>query len=211
MIGRLRGILAEKQPPQLLIDVNGVGYEVEAPMSTIYQLPDCGEEVSLQIHMVVREDAQLLFGFFSEEDRSLFRSLIKVNGIGAKLALTILSGMSVAEFVCAIRAEDSTTLIRIPGIGKKSAERLIIEMRDRLKDWDDRTGEGSSLTSVTAASSATVVTFTTPAASQADAVSALIALGYKPPQASQLVAKVASDEMDSEALIRAALRLAIQS
>lgn len=135
MIGRLTGQLAAKQPPMLLLDVNGVGYEIEAPMSTFYQLPSIGDQVTLQTHLVVREDVWLLCGFASESERRMFRDLIKVNGVGAKLALTILSGISAEDFAYCIHEGDTTTLVRLPGVGKKTAERLIIEMRDRLKAW----------------------------------------------------------------------------
>lgn len=206
MIGRLRGTLAAKQPPMLLIDVGGVGYEVDAPMSTFYQLPEVGEPVTLLTHMVVREDAQLLYGFATEQERQLFRALIKVNSVGAKLALTILSGISADEFAAAVHASDSDALVRLPGIGKKTAERLIVEMRDRLADWQPV---------------ATLVGSATPLIQggavvdgRADAVSALISLGYKPQEASRLVGVVeaaagAEAQMDSEALIRAALKLAV--
>ncbi|HED40205.1 MAG TPA: Holliday junction branch migration protein RuvA, partial [Chromatiales bacterium] len=132
MIGRLRGRVVWKQAPQLLIDVNGVGYEVEATMNTFYTLPLESSEITLYTHLVVREDAQLLYGFASEAERAMFRGLIKINGVGAKMALTILSGMSIDEFAVCIRESDSATLTRLPGVGKKTAERLIIEMRDRL-------------------------------------------------------------------------------
>ncbi len=199
MIGRLRGILAEKRPPQLLVDVNGVGYEVEAPMGTIFQLPEAGAEVTLFTHLVVREDAQLLYGFHSEAERSLFRSLLKVNGVGAKLALAILSGISADEFARSVQENDTAALVRLPGIGKKTAERLIIEMRDRLDDW-----QPAPLLPGAAPAPKAVVRD-----EQKDAVSALIALGYKPPEASRLVSAVAEEGMESEALIRAALKAAV--
>ena len=142
MIGRLRGVLAEKQPPLLLLDIQGVGYEVSAPMSTFYQLPAAGETVTLLTHLVVREDAHLLFGFATENERAMFRSLIKVNGVGAKLALTLLSGISASDFARCIRDNDTATLVRLPGVGKKTAERLVVEMRDRLSDWE---GDATSL------------------------------------------------------------------
>lgn len=198
MIGRLRGTLAEKQPPKLLLDVGGVGYEVEAPMSTFYQLPEIGQELTLLTHMVVREDAQLLFGFASESERQLFRTLIKVNGVGAKLALTILSGIAADEFARAVQDGDAATLVRLPGIGKKTAERLIIEMRDRLSDWQP----------VATLQPGTESVITRPNAVQ-DAVSALIALGYKPPEASRLVGQVDSDGLASEMIIKAALKISV--
>ena len=153
MIGRLSGILIQKLAPQLMIDIQGVGYEVQAPMSTFYQLPELDQPVVLLTHMVVREDAQLLYGFYSESERLLFKSLIKVNGVGPKLALTILSGINANEFVKVIRNNDESGLVRLPGIGKKTAQRLIVEMKDRFDDWksdisedsDSYTTESSSL------------------------------------------------------------------
>ena len=203
MIGRLRGALAQKQPPLLLVDVGGVGYEVEAPMSTFYQLPAVGEQVVLHTHLAIRDDAHLLFGFASEGERSLFRALIKVNGVGAKMALAILSGISADTFARCIEENDTASLTRLPGVGKKTAERLIVEMRDRLSDLQ---GSGGLPTLASAPASD---------GSQApdavrDAVSALIALGYKPPEASRMVSKVESAGLDSEAIIRAALQQAIK-
>ena len=200
MIGRLRGKLISKQPPMLLVDVNGVGYEVEAPMSTFYQLPALDSEIVLHTHLIVREDAQLLCGFASEAERRLFRSLIKVNGVGAKLALAILSGMSADEFARSVHDNDAASLTRLPGVGKKTAERLIIEMRDRLSDWHSETAEGQLSAPSTARSTD----------ASREAVSALIALGYKPQEASRMVSAVASEETaGSEAIIRAALKAAV--
>ncbi len=200
MIGRLRGTLLDKKPPQLLLDVGGVGYEVEAPMSTFYQLPAVGGEVILHTHLAVREDAHLLYGFASERERSLFRALIKVNGVGAKMALAILSGMNADTFVRCIQENDATSLTRLPGIGKKTAERLIVEMRDRLADWQD--------------SGVLPVVMAAPAGAARDevkdAVSALIALGYKPPEASRMVSAVAADGKTSEEIIREALKGAMK-
>lgn len=202
MIGRLRGTLAEKQPPLLLVDVNGIGYEVEAPMSTFYQLPALGETVVLHTHLVVREDAHLLFGFASESERRLFRTLIKVNGVGAKLALTILSGISADEFARSVQDNDTASLVRLPGVGKKTAERLIVEMRDRLADW-----EGG----VVLPGSAPAQAAAAPAADETrDALSALVSLGYKPPEASRLVSKVETEGLSSEEIIRAALKQAVK-
>jgi Holliday junction DNA helicase RuvA len=200
MIGRLRGTLLDKKPPQLLLDVGGVGYEVEAPMSTFYQLPAVGGEVVLHTHLVVREDAHLLFGFGSERERSLFRALIKVNGVGAKMALAILSGMNADTFARCIQEDDAASLTRLPGIGKKTAERLIVEMRDRLADWQ----EAGVLPVVMAAPGAMVRD------EVKDAVSALIALGYKPPEASRMVSAVATDGRSSEEIIREALKGAMK-
>ena len=200
MIGQIRGILIHKQPPHLLVDVQGVAYEIEAPMTTFYKLPDTGAEVTLFTHLAIRDDAHLLFGFATHNERSLFRTLIKVNGVGAKMALTILSGMEADHFAQCIRDGDADSLVRLPGVGKKTAERLIIEMRDRLKDW-----ELSSVVSSTADN----------APGQAgrqpdDAVSALVALGYKPQEASRLVYAVATDEMSSEEIIREALKASVK-
>ncbi|MGK0500739.1 MAG: Holliday junction DNA helicase RuvA [Oceanicoccus sp.] len=197
MIGRITGVLLEKQPPELLVDVNGVGYAIQAPMTTIYQLPELGASVTLHTHFVVREDAQLLYGFADKTERSLFRALIKVNGVGPKLALTILSGIESDDFVRCVRDSDTDTLVRLPGVGKKTAERLLVEMKDRLKDWqlDD------------SASSAAASNMDLNANMLADAESALVALGYKPQEASKAIAKVNDDSIDSsEQLIRLALK-----
>lgn len=199
MIGRLQGTLLQKQAPMLLVDVQGVGYEVQAPMTTLYQLPEPGNTVTLHTHMVVREDAQLLYGFASERERSLFRILVKVNGVGPKLGLTILSGMDSDDFVRTVRDDDVARLVQLPGIGKKTAERLLVELRDRLKEWGEvgNAGDGDSNESPAAASSRSIT---------AEAESALIALGYKPQEASRAVAKVAADADSSEELIRLALK-----
>ena len=200
MIGRLTGTLVEKQAPYLLIDVNGVGYEVSAPMTTIYHLPEVGEQVMLHTHLVVREDAQLLYGFHSVSDRRLFRDLLKVNGIGAKSALAILSGMETDSFVHCILHDDVTMLSRIPGIGKKTAERLIVEMRDRLSDW-----HAQELPQAVAADVIQISEQKT-AAQQAeqDAIDALVALGYRPAEANKAVAKIVKDTPDlpSDQIIR---------
>jgi Holliday junction DNA helicase RuvA len=200
MIGRLRGTLVEKKPPYLLLDVNGVGYELEAPMGTIFQLPEVGAEVTLHTHLTVRDDAHLLFAFATEAERTLFRTLIKVNGVGAKLALTILSGISADEFARCVHDSDTASLVRLPGVGKKTAERLIVEMRDRLDDWQPApvlpTGE---------------VPAAAPAADAVkDAIAALVALGYKPPEASRLISKLETEGLESEAIIRAALKQAVK-
>ena len=200
MIGRLRGVVVEKRPPQLLLEVGGVGYEVEAPMSTFYQLPATGTEVILHTHLVVREDAHLLFGFASESERALFRSLIKVNGVGAKVALAILSGMNADTFARCIQDGDTAALTRLPGIGKKTAERLIVEMRDRLADWQ---GEGVLPVVLSAP-------LTEERDELKDAVSALVALGYKPPEASRMVGGVETEGRNSEEIIRAALQKAVK-
>ena len=195
MIGRIQGILLEKQPPLLLIDVKGVGYEVQAPMTTIYQLPEVGVSVTLHTQMVVREDAQLLYGFMHTRDRSLFRMLVKVNGVGPKLALTILSGIEIDDFVQSVRNDDTATLVRLPGVGKKTAERLLVEMKDRLKDWQID-GQGSVTHQPNTSNSIL-----------GEAESALVALGYKPQEASKAIAAVNDDSINtSEALIRLALK-----
>ncbi len=194
MIGLLRGRILVKQPPSLLLEVNGVGYEVEAPMSTFYDLPEGDQEVVLYTHMMVRDDAHTLFGFIRETDRAMFRSLLKVNGVGGKMALAILSGMSSNEFALFIQSGDVKALCRLPGVGKKTAERLIIEMRDRL--------EKVEATPITASSGSTARANS----ANGDAVSALIALGYKPPEASRMVSAVFEANMDTEAVIRAALQ-----
>lgn len=200
MIGFLRGILTVKAPPHLLLDVHGVGYEVEAPMTTFYNLPAIGEEVKLYTHLAVREDAQQLFGFASEADRLLFRLLIKISGVGPKLALTILSGLSADAFEQCIRNNDTHALVRLPGVGKKTAERLMIEMRDRLPK---REGE-SVFWSMPEALSASVYT------PKQEAASALMALGYKPQDAQRMVQNVASDDKSCEDMIRLALQGALK-
>jgi len=203
VIGRLRGTLAEKRPPQLLLDVAGVGYEVEAPMSTFGALPATGEAVTLLTHMVVREDAQLLYGFATEGERALFRSLIRISGVGAKLALTILSGISAAEFERSVREEDTSTLTRLPGVGKKTAQRLVVEMHDRLGEWS--AGPETALPTAAAPAEGE------PAGDAVrEAVGALVALGYKPQEASRLVNAVDSEGLASEDIIRAALREAVR-
>lgn len=198
MIGRLRGELLYKQPPQLLIEVAGVGYELEAPMSTFYDLPPVGSETTLYTHFLVRDDAQTLYGFARESERALFRQLLRVTGVGAKLGLVILSGMDAEAFGRAIEQEDVTALIRLPGIGRRTAERLILELRDRL-DQLPAMGRGS----VGARGGAVVTPLATPVE---DAVSALVALGYRPPDATRMVRTVDTGGLSSEELIRAALR-----
>lgn len=202
MIGRLRGTLIDKQAPTLLLDVHGVGYEVEAPMSTFYQLPLTGTEVILHTHLAVREDAHTLFGFATEGERRLFRSLIKVSGVGAKMALTILSGISVDEFTRCVHEGDTATLTRMPGVGKKTAERLVVEMRDRLeRDTQAIRLAGESATGLVSEVANSPVN---------DAVSALIALGYKPQEASRLVRGIDAEGLSSEEIIRRALQAAVK-
>ncbi|MCX2979330.1 Holliday junction branch migration protein RuvA [Halieaceae bacterium IMCC14734] len=197
MIGRISGTLLEKQPPEILLDVGGVGYEIQVPMTTLYELPVTGTALTLFTHFVVREDAQLLYGFSSERDRHLFRSLIKVSGVGPKLALGILSGMDADSFVRTVQRDDISTLVKLPGVGKKTAERLLIEMRDRLKDWMLELAEPTAATTA-AASDRDML---------AEAESALVALGYKPAEASRAVAAANDDSIErSEELIRRALQ-----
>ncbi|MGR9099513.1 MAG: Holliday junction branch migration protein RuvA [Gammaproteobacteria bacterium] len=197
MIGFLRGQLISKAPPFLLLDVQGVGYEVEAPMTTFYNLPAVGEEVRLHTHLAVREDAHILYGFFSEGERSLFRTLIKVNGVGPKLALTLLSGLSVEDFYHCVSDSDVHSLVRLPGVGKKTAERLIVEMRDRLPQLKEDRASGFSFDGFTDPA---------PADPQQEAVSALIALGYKPLDASRMVRGVSAKDQSCEEIIRRALQ-----
>lgn len=203
MIGRLRGILIEKQPPELLIEVSGIGYEVQMPMSCFYELPEVGTEAIVYTHFIVREDAQLLYGFNSVKERALFREVIKANGVGPKLGLAILSGMTAAQFVSCVEREDISTLVKLPGVGKKTAERLVVEMKDRLKGW----GAGDLFTPATDAAPLDNQPYENAKQSAEDeAISALIALGYKPQQASKVVSQVAKAGMTSEAVIREALK-----
>jgi Holliday junction DNA helicase RuvA len=197
MIGRLRGEIVSKHPPFLMLEVNGVGYEVEAPMSTFYNLPPLGEQATLLTHLVVRDDAHVLYAFGSESERALFRALLKVSGVGAKMALAILSGMSAEAFSSYVQANDVSALVRLPGIGKKTAERLIVEMRDRLEKL------GMAHDSTLPSSVSSEAPGETPVA---EAVGALIALGYKPNEASRMVRGVTSDGLSSEEIIRAALK-----
>ena len=201
MIGFLRGKLVHKAPPFLVLDVQGVGYEVEAPMTTFYDLPAINEEIKLHTHLVVREDAHILFGFSTEADRTLFRTLIKVNGVGPKLALTILSGQSAEEFHRCIHNNDTQALVRLPGVGKKTAERLIIEMRDRLPDLGDPAMTGTGKTGAA-----------TPTAGnpKQEAVSALCSLGYKPLDASKMVQNISAEGKNCEDIIRLALQGAVR-
>ena len=197
MIGFLRGRLAAKHPPQLVVDVAGVGYEVEAPMSTFYGLPAAGAEVSLYTHLVVREDAHVLFGFGTERERGLFRELIKVSGVGPRIALALLSGINVDDFHRCIEAQDVAALVRVPGIGRKTAERLVVEMRDRLQGAP---GPGLAAGGSAVGSGA--------GRAQSEAFSALVALGYKPAEVTRLLQKVDPSVASTEELIRHALRAA---
>ena len=209
MIGRLTGKLLMKQAPELLIDIQGLGYEVLAPMSTFYQLPAVGDGVMLHTHLVVREDAQLLYGFASISERELFRALIKVNGVGPKVALAILSGVSADEFVLLVNRGDVTALTRIPGIGKKTAERLLLDMRDRLKEWqvDPVAGAANQQGSMIEGESQPDARMLAE-----EAETALIALGYRPAEATKMIVRVQKDNPEvvrSEELIRLALQRAI--
>jgi holliday junction DNA helicase RuvA len=192
MIGCLRGKLLLKKPPHLMVDVNGVGYEAEAPMSTFYNLPDLNSEVTLFTHLVVRDDAHILFAFGSEAEKRFFRSLIRINGVGPKLALTILSGISPDSFVRSVHENDIATLTRLPGIGKKTAERMVIEIRDRLDEIETTVSTGSINP-------------------RDEALGALIALGYKPPEAAQMLRGIKQDGLSSEELIRRALQGALRN
>jgi len=202
VIGRITGTLIAKQAPDILVEVAGLGYEILVPMSTLYQLPEVGQQLSLHTHFVVREDAQVLYGFHDEQERVLFRALIKVNGVGPKMALAILSGMEASDFVRTVRSNDVTALVSMPGIGKKTAERLIIEMRDRLKEWNLSDNGQTPAANRVNSSSLTK-----------EAETALISLGYKPQQASHAINQALQDlgnanheVKDSESLIRAALK-----
>lgn len=199
MIGRLNGIVLEKQPPFILIDVQGIGYECQAPMNTIYNLPEVGQPVVLHTHLSVSENAHTLFAFYSLEERKLFRELIKVSGVGPKLALAILSGMSAIEFVQHVHQGEATTLVKIPGVGKKTAERLVVEMKDRLKEWDVGSLELP----------ANEVAQTSNLASNSnvqEAISGLVALGYKPTDASKAISQLEDDSLPAATLIRLALK-----
>jgi Holliday junction DNA helicase RuvA len=193
MIGSLRGRIFAKAPPQLSVEVGGVGYELEAPMSTFFHLPALGAEVHLLTHLVVREDAHVLYGFGTEAERRLFRSLIKVSGVGPKIALALLSGISVADFSVCVQNEDIGALTRVPGIGRKTAERLIVEMRDRLAAPEATPG-------ATAAGA--------PASAEVEAYDALVALGYRPAEATRLLKAAAPGTHSTEELIRRALQSA---
>jgi len=194
VIGHLRGRLVRKAPPALIVDVNGVGYELEAPMSTFYRLPELGSEVELHTHLVVREDAQLLYGFATEDERRLFRDLLRVTGIGPKIGLALLSGIDVETFMRCVEAEDTQALTRIPGIGRKTAERLLIEMRDRIHALGQLPASGSGTA--------------TRGGARAEAYSALVALGYRPVEVNQLLQGVEQDGAGTEELIRRALQAA---
>ena len=190
MIGFLRGTLVFKQPPRLTLDVNGIGYEIEAPMSTFYDLPDCGEPLQLVTHLVIRDDAHVLYGFASEAERALFRSLLKVSGVGARIGLGILSGISVDGFRRCVLERDSVALTRLPGIGRKTAERLLVEMPDRLPEVDSSAGAAGNGA----------------ANAEGEAHGALVALGYKPAEALRMLKGLDATTLRAEDLIREALK-----
>lgn len=201
MIGRIRGTLIDKTPPFIIIETSaGVGYEIQVPMTTFYQLPDEGVEAIVATHLSVSENLHALYGFISNKDKNLFRELIKVNGVGPKLALAILSGMEADEFVMTIHDNNVDRLIKLPGVGKKTAERLLVEMSDRLKEWSI-----SGLSESSEAGGTIQPTVRAGDVTQ-EAVSALVALGYKPQQASKAIAQVETEGLKSEEIIRLALR-----
>lgn len=209
MIGRLRGMLVEKNSPEILIECAGVGYEVTMPMTSIYALPELEQQATIYTHFVVREDAQLLYGFANKIERKLFRLLIKVNGVGPKLALAILSNMSADQFVSCVRHDDVTAIVKIPGVGKKTAERLLIEMRDRLKDWQAQ--QPVQLASIDGAVPEQLSAQLSQETSfisdnKGDAINALVSLGYKQVQADKAVKAVYNRGMSSEDIIRDALK-----
>jgi Holliday junction DNA helicase RuvA len=197
MIGRLKGILIHKQPPWLVLDVHGVGYELEAPMSTFYDLPEIGREVALFTHYAQKEDSVSLYGFLHESERRLFRDVQKVTGIGAKIALAILSGASVADFARLVQTADVTALTRIPGIGKKTAERIVVELRDRANDYGRHGAMGAGKGAV-------------PTDPLSEAIVALQQLGYKPAEALRMAEKAQAEGDDVEAIIRKALKSALR-
>jgi len=196
MIGHIRGKIIEKQPPLLMVEAYGLGYEIDAPMSTFYQLPDVGQEVALFTHFVVREDAQQLYGFYTRDERLLFRTLLKVNGVGPRLALTILSSISPEEFVRSVLNNDTGSLVRLPGVGKKTAERLVIEMRDKLSDWHQADTDSSTSTAKQSGRHQILQ----------DAIAALVSLGYKQQEANRTVSKIDDGAANSQELIRLALK-----
>ncbi len=198
MIGRLRGQLLEKDAPHLLVEVQGVGYELDAPMSTVIELPATGSEVTLHTHLVVREDAQNLYGFLSLTERNLFRSLIRISGVGPKMALALLSGMSAEDLIRCVENQDAALLTRLPGIGKKTAERLVIELRDRVRELPARTAAPSGGLQPDNGDART------------DAISGLVALGYKPAEASQLLRNLPDNGLASDELIRQALQKSVR-
>ncbi|MBE7216154.1 Holliday junction branch migration protein RuvA [Shewanella benthica] len=202
MIGRLRGLLIEKRAPEILIEVSGLGYEVQMPLTSFYELPELNQEAIVYTHFVVREDAQLLYGFMTKQERALFRLLIKTNGVGPKLALTILSGMTSAEFVACVERDDIATLVKLPGVGKKTAERLLVEMRDKLKSLMEASA-GSEREFMLKSNYRPAKIVNT---AEDDAIAALLSLGYKPAQASKSVSAAYKDGMSSQELIKSSLK-----
>jgi len=198
MIGFIRGVLARKEPPFLLVDVQGVGYEIEVPMSTLFRLPAVGTEVQLRTQLIIRDDQQTLFGFGTDEERHLFRNLVKVSGVGAKLALTILSGISVDGFIQCVQTEDKAALTKLPGIGRKTAERLIVDMRDRVENWSDQGAPAAGVAGMPDSG----------ATPRAEAFNALVTLGYKPAETRRMLDKVTTDEQTTEEILRSVLRTA---
>lgn len=196
MIGRLTGKLVLKAPPQLVLDVSGVGYEIEAPMSTFYRLPAVGESVALHTHLTIREDAHLLFGFATTQEKSLFRELIKMSGVGPKLALAVLSGVSVEEFWNLVRSGDAVRLTKLPGIGKKTAERMLLELREKAGASDNAVSLGGSSPQ--------------PATPLAEARSALESLGYKPADAAKMTDAFTTEGLGTDQIIREALKRAVR-
>jgi Holliday junction DNA helicase RuvA len=201
VIGRLRGTLAEKQPPHLILDVNGLGYELEVPMTTLYRLPSVGEPLTLHTHLVVREDAQLLYGFASKRERDFFRELIRLNGVGPKLALALMSSLEVDELVRCVQSQDTSALTKVPGVGKKTAERLLVELKDRFKAWETVPAMFALVPNQPGGPDVAAV-----ASAETDAVSALISLGYKPQEASKAISAIKEKGLSSEDLIRRALK-----
>lgn len=201
MIGRLRGTLAEKQPPHLILDVNGLGYELEVPMTTLYRLPSVGEPLTLHTHLVVREDAQLLYGFFGKRERDFFRELIRLNGVGPKLALALMSSLEVDELVRCVQSQDTSALTKVPGVGKKTAERLLVELKDRFKAWETVPAMFALVPNQPGGADTAPV-----ATAENDAVSALISLGYKPQEASKAISAIKEKGLSSEDMIRRALK-----
>ena len=203
MIGQIRGTLIARQAPEILVDIGGIGYEIQVPMTTLHQLPELGQPVTLLTHFVVREDAQQLFGFVESADRRLFRELIKVSGVGPRLALTLLSGMDAADFARCLQRDDAAALVALPGVGRKTAERLLVEMRDKAGDWLDELSPESAAQAETGKAGAHGND------QRAVAEQALVALGYTLTEAAKLIAAAdAAPETSSEELIRMALRVA---
>lgn len=198
MIGRIKGTLVVKEPPMIIVDVNGVGYEIEVPVRVLFELPEINSEVTIITHMIVREDAQLLCGFNNYQQRDLFRKLLKVSGIGAKSALAVLSTMTTGEFVAMVQSKDINAIVKIPGVGKKTAERLILEMRDKLSDV---AGADMSYSQATASNLNNM-----PATAQSEALIALQSLGFKPQEVNMLIKKLAKDGMTAEEIIRLCLQ-----